>query len=73
VTPRANAAKPHLTPREIQVLQLCAAGRTARQVGQALGIGRWTVYQHRARVLQAFDVGSTVEAVVAAMRCGLLT
>lgn len=58
-----------LTQREREVLDLVVAGRTNREVGEALDISVKTVEAHRARVMEKLGVDSLaelVQAVVAA-------
>jgi PAS domain S-box-containing protein len=68
------ASVPHhrLTPRQAQVLRLLAMGRSTEQIAAELGVARETARNHIRAVLRAFDVHSRLEAVVAAMREGLL-
>jgi FixJ family two-component response regulator len=58
-----------LTQREREVLDLVVAGRTNREVGEALDISVKTVEAHRAKVMEKLGVDSVaelVQAVVAA-------
>lgn len=61
-----------LTPRELDVLRNAAMGKTDEQIGQQLGIGKWTVVSH----LQSakYKLGSTnrTSAVVKAISSGLI-
>ncbi|MGE5237069.1 MAG: response regulator [Acidobacteriota bacterium] len=52
-----------LTPRELEVLRLVAAGHTNKQVAGKLGIGVRTVETHRANLMDKLGVGSRVELV----------
>ena len=49
-----------LTPREIEVLRLLTAGRTAAETGQALGISAHTVRRHIANVTDKAGVHGRV-------------
>lgn len=53
----------HLTKRETEILQACAAGETARMIGQKLGIDEATVVWHRNNVLKKLGVSRTIAAV----------
>ncbi len=53
-----------MTPRELQVLRLLAAGLSARQVGRKLGISEQTVSNHVQTTHRELGVHSTVEAFV---------
>ena len=58
-----------LTQREREVLELVVAGRTNREIGEALAISVKTVEAHRARLMEKLAVDSLaglVQAVVAA-------
>ena len=58
-----------LTQREREVLELVVAGRTNREIGEALAISVKTVEAHRARIMEKLAVESVaglVQAVVAA-------
>lgn len=62
-----------LTPRELEVLSLVAAGRTNRQIGQTLGISVKTVEKHLAAIFSKLRAASRAEAAVLAVRQGLLS
>lgn len=61
-----------LTPREIEVLQLLAAGMTNRGAALALGISEHTVKFHVGSALAKLGARSRTEAVSIAARRGLL-
>lgn len=52
-----------LSPRELEVARLAAAGLTARQIGERLFIGHRTVETHLAAAYAKLGVGSRVELV----------
>jgi len=61
----------HLTQRERDVLELVVAGKTNREIGEALDISVKTVEAHRARLMEKLEVGSLaelVQAVIASRR-----
>jgi DNA-binding NarL/FixJ family response regulator len=60
-----------LTRRETEVLTLVAAGRTNRQIGQALYITPKTASVHVSRILAKLGVASRGEAAAVAHRLGL--
>jgi DNA-binding CsgD family transcriptional regulator len=60
-----------LTRREAEVLALVAAGRTNRQIGEALFITPKTASIHVSRILAKLGVTSRVEAAAMAHRLGL--
>jgi DNA-binding NarL/FixJ family response regulator len=61
-----------LTPREIEVLQAFAQGRSTREVAQDLVISPKTVQSHVERILTKLEVHSKLDAVVLALRHGVL-
>jgi len=61
-----------LTPRELEVLQLSSKGLSSKVVGRHLGIGRWTIEQHKQEVFRKLGVNSTIEAAVIAAKAGLV-
>lgn len=60
--------KPLLTPREREILQWAAAGKTAWETSQILSISQKTVRNHMNAIHQKFNVASTTQAVVEALR-----
>ena len=60
-----------LTPREREVLELVAAGRTNRQIGQALFMSEKTASVHVSRILAKLEVSSRGEAGAVAHKLGL--
>ena len=75
--PQAPADEPAedpfgLTPRERQVLELLADGRTNREIGQTLFMAEKTASVHVSRILSKLDVRSRTEAAAVAHRLGLL-
>lgn len=70
---RATRANPAgLTDREIDVLELVAAGATNREIGAALGISPKTVGHHVSHVLTKLGARSRSQAVAAAAGAGIL-
>jgi DNA-binding NarL/FixJ family response regulator len=65
------AASLGLTRREAEVLQLVAAGRTNRQIGQALFITEKTASLHVSHILTKLGVAGRGEAAAIAHRLGL--
>jgi len=60
-----------LTPREVEVLALVAAGQSNRQIAQALFISPKTVGVHISNILSKLGVAGRVEAAAIAHRLGL--
>jgi DNA-binding NarL/FixJ family response regulator len=61
-----------LTPREVEVLQEVARGRSNAQIGKALFIGEATVKTHLLRTFAKLGVDDRTLAVTVAMQRGLL-
>ncbi len=61
-----------LTPREREVLQLVAEGKTTKEVARILGISVKTAESHRTRILKKLDTPNTAGIVRYAIRRGLI-
>ncbi len=61
-----------LTKREQEVLEQLATGKSTREIAEALGLGDETVKSHLSRVYQKLKAADRVQAVVIAMRHGLV-
>ncbi len=61
-----------LTPRELEILQLMAAGLTDPEIANRLFISRSTVSNHATAILRKLDVHSRASAVAAAHALSLL-
>jgi DNA-binding NarL/FixJ family response regulator len=62
----------HLTPRELQVLQLICNGLSNRQIAATLDVSVNTVAVHRANIMNALGVHKAAELVVYALQNGLV-
>jgi DNA-binding NarL/FixJ family response regulator len=69
-TPPAKAGRPDswLTPREREIVQLVAEGRTTKEVAVALGVSEKTAETHRANLMKKIGVHSVAELVRYAIR-----
>jgi predicted ATPase/DNA-binding CsgD family transcriptional regulator len=61
-----------LTPREVEVLRLLAAGQSDREIGETLSISPRTAMRHVANIYAKLDVGSRAAATAYAIRHGLV-
>ncbi|HMJ26286.1 MAG TPA: response regulator transcription factor [Pyrinomonadaceae bacterium] len=61
-----------LSPREIEVLQRMAAGKSNKEIGAELFISEGTVKTHLKNIFSKLDVVSRTEAVATATRRGLI-
>jgi DNA-binding NarL/FixJ family response regulator len=71
--PQPPDAARRLTPRQREVLQLSAEGRSAKEVASLLHISARTAEFHRARVMKALGVRTTAELVQYAIRNGIIS
>jgi DNA-binding CsgD family transcriptional regulator/tetratricopeptide (TPR) repeat protein len=69
---RPSSELARLSPREREVLALVAAGRTNRDIADALFISEKTASVHVTHILDKLGVSSRVEAALVAVRDGLV-
>jgi len=71
--PAARASwTPTLSPRQREVLQLVAEGRTAKEIGALLSISVKTVEFHKSRIMKELGVRSVADVTRYALRRGLV-
>lgn len=63
---------PRLTPRELECLQWTMAGKTSWEIGRILGISESTVNYHVGNCNNKFEVANRYQAVVKALKLGVL-
>jgi DNA-binding NarL/FixJ family response regulator len=61
-----------LSPREREVLQLVAEGKTTKEVAAILGVSVKTAESHRTRIMEKLDIHETASLVRYAIRRGLI-
>jgi DNA-binding NarL/FixJ family response regulator len=61
-----------LTPRQRQILQLIAEGKSTKQIARILNISCKTAESHRSRLMQKLDIHDTAGLVRYAVRRGLI-
>lgn len=69
---KSGVAPDPLTPRERQVLQLVAEGKTTKEIAAVLGIRVKTAESHRTRIMKKLDIHQTAGLVRYAIRRGLI-
>ena len=69
---RGELGSARLTPREVEVLQLAARGRSAAQIAEQLTISPSTVKTHFENIYAKLEVPDRVAAVAKAVREGLV-
>jgi two-component system response regulator NreC len=70
-TENNRSASSLLTPREREVLQLLAEGRSVKQIASTLYISVKTVNTHRAQIMEKLNIHSIAELIKYAIREGL--
>ena len=61
-----------LTPREREVLQLIAEGKSNKEAATTLFVSPTTIETHRARIMDKLDLHSTADIVLYAVRKGIV-
>lgn len=61
-----------LSDRELEVLRTAASGRSNKEVAAELGISPRTVQEHLRNVFRKLDAASRTEAVITALRLGVI-
>ena len=62
-----------LTRREMDIISLCAAGKSAKQIAEELNISAHTVENHKDKIFSKLGVKSTSELILYAFRIGLVS
>lgn len=62
-----------LSPREREVLQLIAEGKSNKEVANALNLSVYTVETHRANIMQKLQLKGTPELILYAVRKGIIS
>lgn len=73
VVRRTSTESTRLTPREHEVLVLLAEGLSAAEIGGRLHLSESTVKSHLAHIYQKLGATNRAQALVTAMRIGLLS
>lgn len=71
--PATDHSVPHLSEREIDVLKLAAAGKTAGESAKILNVTPRTINFHVQSAILKFGVNNKISAVIAATKVGILT
>lgn len=72
VPPEAQLERPALTPRELECLRWTMEGKTAWEVGEVLGISERTSVLHLNNAMHKLSCTSKHQAVLKALRLGLI-
>lgn len=69
--PEGRRGKDALTPRQREVIQLVAEGKTVKEVAEILGISVKTVEYHKTRIMQTLDLHTTADLTKYAVSRGI--
>ena len=72
INPKLNQPKSALTPREIEILQWTADGKTAPEISDILNLSNSTVVFHVSNAMRKLNASSRAAAAVRAAMLGLL-
>lgn len=70
---RPNTVEKRLTPRQVEVLQLLAEGKTMKEVGSVLSLTARTVAFHKYRIMEVLKFRSNAELVQFAVKNNIVT
>ncbi len=62
-----------LSPREREVLQLVAEGKSSKEVATLLNLSTYTVETHRAKIMQKLNLKGVPELILYAVRKGIIS
>lgn len=68
----ARPCHPRLSPRELEVLQLSAVGKTAYEIAKILNLSERTVNYHVKNLMEKLDACNKISAVLKAAKAGFL-
>ncbi|MBF0373171.1 MAG: helix-turn-helix transcriptional regulator [Alphaproteobacteria bacterium] len=71
--PAQSRPEPRLTPREREILQWAARGKSAWAIGEILRISENSVEWHLKNVFRKLDCDSRITAVVKSLHLGLIS
>ncbi len=61
-----------ITPRQREILQLLAEGRSAKEIGSALDLSARTVEDHKYRLMEALGIENSAELIHFAIKHGIV-
>jgi DNA-binding NarL/FixJ family response regulator len=62
-----------LTPRQREILQLLAEGRSAKEIGDLLSISPRTVEFHKYQMMEAIEIRTSAELILFAIKHGIVS
>ena len=70
---KTGGADQLITPRQREILQYLAQGRSAKDIARQLAISHRTVEYHKQQMMEALDLNTTAQLVAWAVRQGLVS
>jgi DNA-binding NarL/FixJ family response regulator len=70
---RARQYAKHLTPRQRDIVQLCAEGRPMKEIAGHLNLSEKTVAFHKHHIMETFNLKSNADLVLLALKEGLIS
>ena len=61
-----------ITPRQREILELLAEGKSAKEIASALGLSARTVEDHKYRLMESLGIDNSAELIHFAIRHGLV-
>jgi len=69
---RARQYAKHLTPRQREIVQMCAEGRPMKEIAGHLNLSEKTVQFHKHHIMETFNLKSNADLVLLALKEGLI-
>lgn len=70
---RARLYSKHLTPRQREIVQMCAEGRPIKEIAGHLNLSEKTVEFHKHHIMETFSLKSNADLVLLALKEGLIS
>jgi DNA-binding NarL/FixJ family response regulator len=61
-----------MTPRQREILQLLAEGKSAKEIAAALGLSARTVEDHKYRLMESLGIENSAELIHFAIKHGIV-
>jgi DNA-binding NarL/FixJ family response regulator len=70
---RARHYSTHLTPRQREIVQMCAEGRPLKEIAGRLDLSEKTIQFHKYHIMETFNLKSNADLVLFAIKEGLVS
>ena len=70
---RAHQYSRHLTPRQRDIVQMCAEGRPMKEIAGHLNLSEKTIEFHKHHIMETFNLHSTADLVLFALKESLIS